>query len=119
MRWAMSPSSSVGGPATEKLTTGPKSGSSLADDAATRRARPSAGRRTVGAERSEPLGQRRVRVADRLGVDEVAAHADEPGLVPHDRRGRLEDDRVGQLVGGGHGRVDAGDLDAPATRVMP
>ena len=28
MRWPMSPSSSVGGPATLKLTTGPKSGSS-------------------------------------------------------------------------------------------
>ena len=38
---------------------------------------------TVSAQRPEPLGERAVRVADRLGVDEVAADADETGLVAH------------------------------------
>lgn len=50
----------------------------------------------VGSQGPEPLGQGRVGVADGLGVDEVAAHPDEAGLVAHDRRGRLEDDGVGQ-----------------------
>ena len=112
MRWATSPSSSVG-----------RSGDGEADDGTEERvlARPHdarhAGHRhalhdeAVGSERSEAARQRGVGVAHRLGVDEVAAHADEAGLVAHDGRGRLEDDGVGERVGGAHGRLDAGDLD--------
>ena len=79
MRCAMSPSSSVGGPATEKLTTGPKRVLRGLQHTGHAGHRHPLHDESVGAKWAEPLGQRGVGVTDRVGVHEVGPDAGQPG----------------------------------------
>ena len=112
MRWATSPSSSVGGPAIREADDGPEE--RVLARAETQETPGTAIRCTT--KRSAANGASRwvsdvVGVADRLGVDEVAADPDEARLVADDGRRGLEDDGIRQLPRGGDRGVDSGDRD--------
>ena len=86
IRWPTSPSSSVGGPATLKLTTGPNSGSSVGvDDARDARLGHPLHDERVGRQRREPPAQRGERLAHARLAGQVDAHAAGADLVPEQR----------------------------------